>query len=378
MSDSAQTILIGGDTVPTASNLALFEAGDAEGLVGAALLDEFRAADFAVLNLETPLAAGGTPIAKCGPCLSAPASAARGLAAINPHAFSMANNHIMDQGAEGLASTLEALDGAGCRHFGAGGGLSEASEPYIFEKNGVRVGFYACAEHEFSIAGDAVPGANPFDPLESPDHVAALKARCDYVVVLYHGGKEHYRYPSPGLRKTCRKLAEKGADLVVCQHSHCVGCAEGWGGSTIVYGQGNFLFDDLDSEFWRTGLLLRLRVSGDSLGVEYLPLLKDGATVRLAVGEDADGIMAGFRGRSEEIARPGFVEERYAAFAKESLPGYLMRFAGPTLPVKALRKLTGGRWPASHYGRSARLAIQNALDCEAHRELASAGLGGAE
>lgn len=40
-------------------------------------------------------------------------------------------------------------------------------------------------------------GANPFDVLESFDDVQALKEHCDYVIVLYHGGKEFYRYPSP-------------------------------------------------------------------------------------------------------------------------------------------------------------------------------------
>ena len=368
------TILRGGDTVPTESNLALFGAGDAGALVGPALLAELRSADFVVLNLEVPLADVATPIAKCGPNLIAPPASVKGLAAINPHAFCLANNHIMDQGESGLASTVAALDGAALAHFGAGPCLAAAAEPLVFEKGGLRVGFYACAEHEFSIAGEASPGANPFDSLESPDHVAALKARCDYVVVLYHGGKEHYRYPSPGLRKACRKLTEKGADLVVCQHSHCVGCAEAWAGSTIVYGQGNFLFDRSESEFWRTGLLLRLRISGGSLGVEYLPLVKDGAAVRLAVGEEAGEILGGFRLRSEEIALPGFVEERYAEFARESLLGYLMRFAVPTFGTKVLRKLSGGRWPASRYNEAARLVIQNVLDCEAHRELASAGL----
>ena len=47
-------------------------------------------------------------------------------------------------------------------------------------------------------------GANPFDPLETPDHIAELKSRCDYVIVLYHGGKEYYRCPSPNLRKVFR------------------------------------------------------------------------------------------------------------------------------------------------------------------------------
>src|SRR5690606_29065463 len=119
----------------------------------------------------------------------------------------------------------------------------------------IKIGFYVCAEHEFSIASVDSPGANPFDPLESLDHIADLKNECDYVVVLYHGGKEHYRYPSPYLQKVCRKMADKGANLVICQHSHCIGCFEVYKDSTLVYGQGNFIFNKHDNEYWKTSIL---------------------------------------------------------------------------------------------------------------------------
>ena len=102
----------------------------------------------------------------------------------------------------------------------------EIKKYHIIEKDGLKVGIYVCAEHEFSIATEKLPGANPFDPLWSLDHIQKLKQQCDYVVVLYHGGKEEYRYPSPELQKVCRRISEKGADLVLCQHSNCVGCQE--------------------------------------------------------------------------------------------------------------------------------------------------------
>lgn len=80
--------------------------------------------------------------------------------------------------------------------------LEEATKPYIVKINGITVGIYCCAEHEFTIATAQKAGANPFDALESLDQVYRLKSICDYVIVLYHGGKEHYRYPSPYLQKS--------------------------------------------------------------------------------------------------------------------------------------------------------------------------------
>ena len=125
----------------------------------------------------------------------------------------------MDYGAQGLRDTMEILSTHDISYTGAGESLGRAQQPFIFRADGKTIGVYACAEHEFTIAGKASPGANPFDPLYSLDHISELKQKCDYVIVTYHGGKEYYRYPSPRLSEVCRKIAQKGADLVLCQHS---------------------------------------------------------------------------------------------------------------------------------------------------------------
>ena len=118
----------------------------------------------------------------------------------------------------------------------------QAEKPFIIEKDGKKIGIYNCCEHEFSWVEDNGVGCNGFDALETPDKVKALKEECDYVIVLYHGVKEYYQYPSPRLRKVCRKLTGKGADLVLCQHTHCVGCEEDYAGGKIICGHGNFIF----------------------------------------------------------------------------------------------------------------------------------------
>lgn len=369
-------LLICGDTVPIGPNVEDFAQGDAERLVGQELLPFLGSSDLVVANLETPLADRETPIAKNGPNLIAPTMTARGLAALGIDVVALANNHVMDQGPEGLDSTLHALDGEGIAHFGAGENLDEAAEPFVFEKSGIRIGIYACAEHEFSIAGAATPGANPFDPLYSLDHVAELNAVCDYVVVLYHGGKEHYRYPSPGLMRVCRRLAEKGADLVVCQHSHCVGCMEEWDGSTIVYGQGNFLFDHQDNEFWATGLLLEVNVSDADSTIEYIPLEKKGTGVRLARGEGARSTLDGFWKRSEEITAQGAVERNYAKFAESSIDSYLGAFIplSGTIGFRGLNRLAHGFLSKALAVGINWMPAFNYLECEAHRELFATGV----
>lgn len=167
-----------------------------------------------------------------------------------------------------------------------------------------------------------------------------LRKKVDYVIVLYHGGKEHYRYPSPYLQKVCRRLVDKGADLVVCQHSHCIGCEEKYKSGTIVYGQGNFLFDDSTSEFWRTGLLIGLN---DKFEISYYPIVKVDNTVRLADIIKSKKILCEFYNRSEMIKKPGFVEMEFSKFADNFKNLYLGIFFGKRMIVsRILNKLTRG------------------------------------
>ena len=369
-------IIIGADLVPTQSNIDLFRNGDVTELVGDELLALLHSADYRIFNLEVPLTDKLSPIVKGGAALIAPTCAIAGIKALKTDLFTVANNHIMDQDVQGLDSTLRALEENSISYVGAGSNLSAAMKPYITEVQGKKIGIYACAEHEFSIAGENMPGANPFDPLDSLDHVAELRGKCDYVIVLYHGGKEHYRYPSPHLQKVCRKLVQKGADLVICQHTHCVGCEEQYENGTIVYGQGNFLFDCSESEFWQTSVLVQI---GDDFVVSYIPLQKKGNTVRLAQGEEAQKILQGFTVRSEEIKDPANVQKRYEKFAEELLFDYMLTFGGKeSFFFRAVNKLCGNRLRQMRlkrrYGLRQWLAMRNFIECEAHAEVLKQGI----
>lgn len=368
-------LIIGADFVPTKTNVEAFVSARTDALVDASLLEILENVDYSLFNLEVPLADVESPIDKSGPNLIAPVATTAGLKALCKGALGLANNHILDQGFAGLESTVAALDKAGIPHFGTGCNLAEASKPFFFQIADKRVGVYACAEHEFSIATEVLPGANPFDPLESIDHVRAMAKECDYAIVLYHGGKEYYRYPSPKVQKRCRKLVEAGAHLVVCQHSHCIGCFEQWQDGTIVYGQGNFLFDDSESEFWQTGLLIRVEFA-EQPSISYIPLRKDGSSVRLADSVDGREILEGFESRSKAILEPNFIEEQYTAFARRYLNNYLF-FCIPnsmSIAFRVVNKILAHSLPSRLLSRIALLALLNAIECEAHNELFAAGL----
>ena len=366
-------ILIAADIVPTQSNIELFENGESLQLIGSDLMDLLQNASFIAMNLETPLCDDLTPITKCGPCLIASTNTIHGIKKINPFFFTLANNHIMDQGVKGLETTLSILDREGIHYSGVGKNLEESSKPYIVYVGDKRIGFYCCAEHEFSIATENKPGANPYDPLYSFDHVRDIKKQCDYIVVLYHGGKEYYRYPSPNLQRIFHKFAECGADLVVAQHTHCIGCMEKYNGSTLVYGQGNFLFDYSESEYWKTSLIICIDPMTQLFEVSFIPIVKEGNGVRIATGETGEEILNAFQHRSDEIQQDGFVKERYKRFAKEMEKEYLLRLYGKkskSMIVRILNKLSNYGYINSQYTNANKTIVRNVIECEAHNELA--------
>ncbi len=366
------SIVIGADLVPTKSNVELFEKGDIDTLIGSELKDIILNADYRIFNLEIPLTDESNPIKKCGPNLIAPTKCISAYKAMNIDLLTLANNHILDQGKKGLESSIETLKSAGISYVGVGDSIKDASKPKIIRCNGKKIGIYACVEHEFTVATEIDSGANPIDLLETPDHIVELKKQCDYVIVLYHGGKEQYRYPSPNLHKTCRKLVEKGADLVICQHSHCIGCKEEYLQGTIVYGQGNFLFDDEENEYWQTSLLIML---SSDFEVKYIPLKKTGNSVRLAKGAEAENILEQFNIRSEEILDFDKVYQHYSELADQYKNHYLfsvMKIKRGLL-YRIINKLTKGSLDKNIINKAFnsmyRYELENYVECEAHREL---------
>lgn len=378
-------IVIGADFVPTTSNEKLFIKGDAQYLLGNELIKILNDSDYRIFNLEIPLVDKKSPIKKCGPNLIACADSINLYKKINVNLFTIANNHIYDQGLIGLESTLNILQTNHINYVGGGKSLKDAEKAFIFECDGVKVGVYACAEHEFSIATDKKAGANPFDPLESYDYINRIKESCEYLIILYHGGREHYRYPSPNLQRYCRKFIDKGADLVICQHSHCIGAKEDYHKGTIIYGQGNFLFDYDDSECWKNGMLIKveLKKSIDGLKsvINYIPVVKNRETVRVATESEKNIIISNFFERSKNVTNIKLLDRKYEELADEMLDNYLENFSGKFCKgilyrgINKLSKHYFGKWCLAHkYRKEELLAIQNYIECEAHRELLINGI----
>lgn len=364
-------ILIGADLVPTKTNFHIFSNGNINELIGDELASLFSSVDYKIFNLEVPLVDELNPISKAGPNLVAPTNTIKGIKKLGVDFLCLANNHILDQGKEGLLSTIKILKENEISYAGVGS-REQANKPHFFTIDDLRIGIYCCAEHEFSIVDNRDIGANPFDYLNTLDDIVDIRKECDYLIVLYHGGKEHYRYPSPNLQKTCRKIVDKGADLVVCQHSHCVGCEEKYMNKTIVYGQGNFIFDYKNDECWKDSLLILLDIQVNSIKLDYIPIEKNGNSIKKSHNEN---ILKGFYHRSNLIKNEEEVERLYISYCLNNINNYINSIQDPiynSLVFKVLNKLTKGylkKKIIKNYINKKRNTLINKIECEAHREL---------
>jgi poly-gamma-glutamate synthesis protein (capsule biosynthesis protein) len=188
------------------------------------LLDGVRPAlsdaDLTIVNLETPLSDDPYPDPR-GPrprafhptkdyVFASRPAAAGALAKVGIDVVGIANNHLFDQLAPGVASTRAALEAAGYQpgtgYFGAGAGEEEAWAPAIREVEGQRVAFVGCTsitgdEHPITyVAGPRKGGAARCEPARLRSQVARAAAGADIVVAMIHGGYEYGREPSGQVR----------------------------------------------------------------------------------------------------------------------------------------------------------------------------------
>ena len=361
-------IFFGADIAPTESNIKLFNENKIDELIGKKTRKKIESCDYRVFNLETPICDSISPIFKCGPNHWTPVSAINGLKGLKCDLLTLANNHILDQGTLGLEETTDLLTQNNISWIGVKS-KDLIHNVHIFEKNGVKVGIYGCAEHEFSIYKKNTSGAIPYDPLESFDVVESLKMNCDYVVVLFHGGKEYYRFPSPNCQKIARHFIYKGANIILFQHSHCVGCMEKYRKGYIVYGQGNFLFDSNDGDFSRTSIGVIADFTTNTINIEIVPFVNNMGVSRMASGEDYFTITSEFNSRSKLILDSDFVDSNYSQFSFTKAGEYLVAYSGNNFILRLLRKVFGDELIIHLYNKKNLLRMKNFIDCESHSEL---------
>ena len=257
--DRSHTLVVGGDVMLNGIRPG---TGPLKGVARA-----FRAADFALANLEIPLTDAKTPTtrktaaelrARTQFVLKADPRHAAALRDAGFDLVSLANNHAMDYGAKGLAQERAILGRLGIRATGAGpNGAVAASLAVATGRDGFRVGLLSAlafmgrdALRKCGPAGPTTPGVNvlAFDGriddaarAKLQGWVGGARSRCDYLVVALHWGIERQSKPTSYQIALGRAVADAGADLVWGAHPHVLQPTEAYHHVPILYSTGNLV-----------------------------------------------------------------------------------------------------------------------------------------
>lgn len=217
--------------------------------------NDFKGADFAVANLECPLA--GPPY-NGYPSFSCPEDFPLQLQKSGFDLLITANNHILDKGGKGAISTVNALDKLAISHVGTYVDKAERERklPLIKDINGIQVAFLAytygtnIGDYSTSVEVDRINRE-----MMAADVRKAREKGADIVCVCMHWGNEYEKLPSSLQRSTAEYLKSVGVDMIIGSHPHVVQpmemdyTAHGGTGMVLAYSLGNFISNqnDLDS-----------------------------------------------------------------------------------------------------------------------------------
>ncbi len=245
-----------------------------------------EAADWAVCHMEVNLSADGTRLEPY-PTFRAPGQIAVDIADIGYDSCSVASNHILDHGIEGVAETLQVLDRAGLGATGAARSRAEASRQIWIELGGLRVAHLAYTYwfNGFTVPADASWTSNGIDEDRILADASAARADgADFVVVSLHWGDQYDHRPNRQQRELGpRVLASPDVDLLVGHHAHVVQPIDNLDGEWLIYGLGNLLSNS-PQPARRDELLVLVTVSEGPTGeltseLEVIPLHLDHSTL---------------------------------------------------------------------------------------------------
>ena len=248
---------------------------DDEELLSKEILDFLHSADHVITNVEGPIAEIPQNTVQSGVkqlLHTIDPAAVKVLKNMRADIWNICNNHIMDAGEDGIASTLREAQKFGAKTIGAGMNINEARKPVIINEAG-GIGLFGVGyQRACRVAGEDKAGCFSWSDLDAVQKVIDdIKKQCRWCVVVAHAGEEFTPLPSPYTRERYHKYLEMGADIVVAHHPHVPMNYETVGDKIIFYSLGNFIFDTdyQRSQFYtELGLLIKIKFTPEKFSFE--------------------------------------------------------------------------------------------------------------
>jgi len=268
------SLIFGGDAMLARTVEQKILAADDWSLPFRKIAKEFKNADLAFANLESPFYDKGSATPNGSTVFRALPKTINGLKSAGIDIVSLANNHFGDQGIAGEKYTFVHLTDNKIKYCGAGNNSNEAHSSVIFEVKKIKIAYLCYAYPEtMSVAGENNPGIANMDIEQMKKDVEDLTQDADFVVVSMHAGTEYAHKPGVSQINFARSAIDSGADLVIGHHPHVVQTTEQYKDGYIIYSLGNLVFDQMWSEETQQGVVAKVNLVGDKIEkIEFKPI----------------------------------------------------------------------------------------------------------
>ncbi|MBQ9254219.1 MAG: CapA family protein [Bacteroidales bacterium] len=331
---------------------------------------------FNVINVEAPILPPPitnryTQMEKSGPSLW---QSPKGIALLkenNIHVVSLANNHIMDYGDQGLAQTKMQLSNF---IIGGAGNWSEAYQPIILTGDGAKIGILCLTHHEFGTLSDEwdkrySTGTAWVNHPQVDNVIIETRKAVDYLFVYVHAGVEHTEHPLPEWRDRYRSFVRLGADAVIASHPHVPQGWETYCGSPIIYSLGNFYFPKTVKKqpLWYINLCASFSLTDKGLRFSIRPLIFDNDSISFDMTEPTSSYLMKL---NDILVNNSSYMEYINTMCTSKAPTYDPLFAAsgyvkwesPKTVIRSLvKKFVGKKENSVHF--------RNNFCCESHRWL---------
>ena len=362
-------VFIAGDYYPNERVADVFKRGDYAS-VFSDLKPIVENTDYSIVNLECPvIERSAYPIEKLGPSLRCSISGIEALKYLGVNCVTLANNHFLDYGEDGVKDSIKTLDSFSVEHVGGGMDLVAASKTLYKAFNGRKLAIINCCEHEFSIATSTSAGCNPLNPIRQYYSIQEAKHKADKVLVIVHGGHEHFQLPSPRMVEMYRFFIDAGADAVVNHHQHCFSGYEVYNGKPIFYGLGNFCFDSpqlATKEEWYYGYMVAILFEERKIKFKILPYIqcKNISLIQMRNDSFCDSRLSVLNSIiCDQKSLKKYADEYYKK-SMRTINIMLEPFTNRFLQSLQFR----GILPSFYFSRIYLLRLYNFLFCESHRD----------
>lgn len=168
--------------------------------------------------------------------------------------FNLANNHLSDQGRQGVNETEKNLDDMNFYHSGCVDGAIDDCSSTVVEVSGKKIG----------MAGfSAVYTKLDIEKLKAK--IKDLADSTDLVIVNMHWGVEYANKFNKTQQDLAHTLIDAGADIIIGHHPHVVQGVEIYKNKPIFYSLGNFIFDQYFSKETQEGFAVGINIEDEKI-----------------------------------------------------------------------------------------------------------------